>query len=564
MEASNTRVFNYLTRPLKWAQQPTDLQFGKKTNSKIDFESTIKEFSETKPNSQNCWDSTFHENINDNNGNSQSIIELEFVDEKNSAEEMLKLFEADGITPNMYYYTCSDPEVRKISFILLFDEPIYDFNAFKKNFVGLFKKLNIDEKCLKQSKMLPVGNGTVVLSKEAIHLQSFIHLLNIRNIIENEEKAETLLSYYKSSAFVTNKSNAISSDVQMDFEAERENVKVWDSLLSREIKLHEEELFGLASNLKYVRGGLKKLELEMREFNLLSPESYSKNNFLIIKSIRKYKYYPIPISVFSSYREDAESENLLYIIKKKGKIKKLFSHKKYEIRDAELLLKEKLDIALNDQQSKKIYIFKVATAIGKTELLTNVENCIIAFPTHDLKNEVGSRMKVDKIISPDPIKFSDKSIGDRIKFLFSVGLKKDAIKIIYAVAYSGFTKDKGDIQLAMKFIKDLKACANPNVTVLNTHKSLLFSEKLKHKTIIFDEDPLKEIAETKETSISEITGFSYLFRPLREVSEHLHSLSDGIYDTPQYDLDTELMVSSTASLSGGKTNIFEFFYSDFL
>lgn len=563
MEASNTRVFNYLTRPLKWAQQPTDLQFGKKTNSKIDFESTIKEFSETKPNSQNCWDSTFHEKINDNNGNNQSIIELEFVDKRNHAEEMLKLFEADGITPNIYYYTCSDPEVRKIRFVLLFDEPIYDFNAFKKNFVGLFKKLNIDEKCLKQSEMLLVGNGTVVLSKEEIHLQRFIHLLNIRNIIENEEKAETLLSYYKSSAFVTNKSNAISSDVKMDFETERKNVKVWDSLLSREIKLHEEELFGLASNLKYVRGGLKKLELEMTEFNLLYPESYSKKNFLIIKAIRKYKYYPMPIGAFSLYQEDAKSENLLYIIQKKGKIKKLFSVKKYELEDAEKLLREKFDIALNDQESKKIYIFKVATAIGKTEMLTNVEKCIIAFPTNNLKNEVGSRMKVENIISPDPIVFSDDSINNRIHSLFSVGLKKEAMKIIYAVAQGGFTKDVGDIELAKKFIKDLESCSNPNITVLNTHKRLLYSEELNHKTIIFDEDPLKDIAETKSTSIREITGFSYLFPPMRDVSEHLHSLADGIYDTPQYGLDMDLLVSSTAKLCGGESNIFEFFYSDF-
>lgn len=566
MEAKNKRVFNYSISPLKWTQKPTDLQFGKITNSKKDFESTIGEFSEliTAPHSHTWWGATFNGNVSDNNWNNQSIIGLDFDDGKNSVEEVVQFFEPYGITPNLYYYTFSDsPELRKFRFVLFFDEPIKDLKTFKSIFAVLLYNLSIDKKCINPSRMFLGGTGTVILNEEPICLQSFIHLLNIDSIIGNEEKAETLLSYYKSSAFVTNKSNAISSDVKMNFEAERNNVKVWDALLSRDIKLHHGELFGLASNLKYVRGGLKKLELEMREFNLLYPESYSKNNFLIIKAIRKYNYYPMPISTFSSYKEDADLENLLYVIQKRGKIKKLFSVKKYEFEDAETLLREKFDIALKDQESKKIYIFKVATAIGKTEMLTNVEKCIIAFPTNNLKNEVGSRMKVENIISPDPIVFSDYSINNRIHSLFYVGLKKEAMKIIYAVAQGGFTKDVGDIELAKKFIKDLESCSNPNITVLNTHKRLLYSEELNHKTIIFDEDPLKDIAETKSTSIREITGFSYLFPPMREVSEHLHSLADGIYDTLQYGLDMDLLVSSTAKLCGGESNIFEFFYSDF-
>lgn len=68
----------------------------------------------------------------------------------------------------------------------------------------------------------------------------------------------------------------------------------------------------------------------------------------------------------------------------------------------------KFNEVISNEETGKTYIFSLPIAIGKTRLLENVEKCIVALPTNDLKNEIKERMSVNYTNSPDSIQFCTK------------------------------------------------------------------------------------------------------------------------------------------------------------
>jgi len=86
-------------------------------------------------------------------------------------------------------------------------------------------------------------------------------------------------------------------------------------------------------------------------------------------------------------------------------------------------MNEKFQKALNDIAKNKIYLFALPTAIGKTEMLTNI-TATIAAPTNDLKNEIKGRMKVESVLAPDTITFKTPYLNNKVSYYYTIGLPK--------------------------------------------------------------------------------------------------------------------------------------------
>jgi len=75
--------------------------------------------------------------------------------------------------------------------------------------------------------------------------------------------------------------------------------------------LFHDQIFGLATHLVYIRGGLKLMKDTMNRFNQLGDTHYTQNNFNILKYLKNVEYSPIPIYKFSKYKEDSETHDFL-------------------------------------------------------------------------------------------------------------------------------------------------------------------------------------------------------------------------------------------------------------
>ena len=174
----------------------------------------------------------------------------------------------------------------------------------------------------------------------------------------------------------------------------------------------------------------------MQRFNEEGRTHYSENNFNIITYLKKVQYPAKPIHSFSPFPEDADLHDLYSaVVDVRGKIEVIEPIMRMPLLEAEQTFQSKFYDVLNLSQDDGIYLFKVPTAIGKTQLITNV-NATLAFPTHALKCEVQERMSVPNVLSPDALDFMDEKLNSRLKYYYAAGLIQKATAMIHDVANS--------------------------------------------------------------------------------------------------------------------------------
>ena len=137
------------------------------------------------------------------------------------------------------------------------------------------------------------------------------------------------------------------------------------------------------------------------------------------------------------------------------------------------------------------------------------------------------------------------------------------MKIIRNIAEGKYLSNKEDVQLAIDYCSQLDLCDNPDITVLSTHKRIINSDCLLHKTVIFDEDPLNTLVEIKTTSIKDIAGVQYFYTPLKSVANHLSDIKEGIYETPFFNIDQDDLFKFIDDKRILETNVFDFLNSKF-
>lgn len=578
------KTFKYSVSKRIFNKKLEDGQFKTIYNSMIPIKSTIEDFSKLilKPNAHSWCGGVFSGVIKDDNWIESSIIGMDFDKGEITLEEVYLKFRDFDIIPNLHYDTFSSSEqLYKFRVVLFFDSPITCIKMYTKIMRTLEKLFSTDPSCKNPSRIFYGGTNVHITNKIPLSLEYFIQFIDINTIARDNNLTRStidttsidanfckpLYNDNKNVHFLAshNKLNctSIAGEKVINWDQACEKIKILNDFNSGKWLYHQ-ELLGLATNLMYVRGGLKKMKSIMNKFNKSGETDYSKNNFAILPYVKLKRYNPIPVHRFSSHQEDQEIHDIITEVRNiRGHIEVITPVQNISLKEAEEKMISKFNEAISSEETNKTYIFSLPTAIGKTRLLENVEKCIIALPTNHLKNEIKERMNVASTYSPDTIQFKDPFLNKKIEYFYQIGLPKKSMKTIRNVAEGKYPSNKEDVQLAIDYCSQLDLCDNPDITVLSTHKRIINSDNILHKTVIFDEDPLNTLVEIKTTSIKDIAGVQYFYTPLKSVTDHLLGLKEGIYETPLFNIDEDDLFKFIDDKRILETNVFDFLNSKF-
>ena len=286
----------------------------------------------------------------------------------------------------------------------------------------------------------------------------------------------------------------------------RQQVQILDDLMTG--KWLDYSIYrGLATNLVLIHGGLsiykKSLAtmVEIYKDTVEFQQALQDNpNFLhrlkvlptvISRYSKHYGYTPIDLEYFSPYPEDWTHINLLTPL---SQVLRLEAYQGKPVDEVRQEFTDKFNDVITTPDTN-IHVFRVATAIGKTELCTYLDNVLLAFPDHALKDEVSTRMKVEHKLTPDT-KDLPTEIKKKLDSLYRIG------------AYSAANRFLGELSSTNDTVKlyqdTMSACYSSNDTVLTTHHKGLHYKEWQQPTIIFDEDPFKTILSNGKTTLTEL------------------------------------------------------------
>ncbi|WP_375191042.1 hypothetical protein [Chryseobacterium sp.] len=554
--------------------------FGKVHKSMRQTTSNINDFAKkiSRPSAHSWCGGEFKGSIDKKNWVQSSILGLDFDKGGITIEQVYEKFKEFGIVPTLHYDTFSTSlQLRKFRVVLFLDHPINDQKVFTKIMGNLEKIFPIDTQCKNVSRIFYGGTNVNITNQDTVSLEKLLDFVNIHIVSRNKNNTRSIISYEYGANKCTFLNNTNSNGhffasntninytskerrVRIDWVRARTKIKVLDVFFEGEW-LHHEELFGLATNMIYIDGGEKLMKETMEKYNKVGKTFYDENNFSILPYVKKMKYYPMPVYKFSKHDIDSEIHDIITEVRSvRGHIEILRKEEKITLQVAEEKMISSFNEVLKNDEKETTYIFNLPTAIGKTRLLTDLEKSVIAFPTNNLKNEVCTKMKTDFVASPDTINFKNPSLKKRIDYYYQIGLPKKAMKIIRKISKSYNTLDA---KIANDYIIQLEQCNDVEKSILTTHKRVLNSESTSHETVVFDEDPLNSLVEIKRTSLTDLSGVQYLYEPLRGVLDILHPLSDGIFQTPEFNVDFEDLFRFCDDKNIFETNVFDFLRSKY-
>ena len=576
--------------------KPSKAEMGRISNNiVVQTGLTITEFSTilVPPYNYTWFGGTLGGSIKNINWQQQSIIALDFDKGLISVEDVIEKLKKEELPPQLWYSSLSDtPELRKFRVVLLLDNPIKTINHYDIIIQGLLNMFpEADQSCKNPSRFFLGGKKVSILDTEPISTQTLLDKASLilinndggrnRKIPANLLSSLTNTGQKQLFLYSSNRNNHFSPEATykhttttdgrtqtvINWNLARSRIKILDAFLSGQWLYHN-QLFGLATNLMNIKGG-KKLMLEtMEKFNSLGTTSYTDNNFNIFTYLKKVSYPSIPIYQFSTYLEDLDLHDIVSaVIDQRGYIEITEQSQNIELDDAVKLMKEKFHHALEDKNLDKIYLFALPTAIGKTEMLTNI-TATIAAPTNSLKNEIHGRMRVDSITAPDAITFETSYLNNKMSYYYTIGLPKKAMAVIHDVS-SEKNKNKypqTDVDKANLYLDQLSRSTNSKNSVLTTHARALFTE-FKHDTIIFDEDPLTTLIDVKHLEITDFIKLMYqsfcLSKDLNSIIHSLEAADAGmVLQTPSLTVDVEALIDKL-SLFQLNSNIVSFLSSSF-
>ena len=478
----------------------------------------------TQPNGFTFCPAIFNKGYKDNNNFiSSSLVVLDFDSKKipTTPTDILRKFAYYDIKPNLWYTTFSDTnKLRKFRVILFLDTIITNVDEYTLILKSMLKMFpEADKACKNPSRMfyggISAGSNinpdnisytylmdilkTVTISKDFNKTRNLKEFENVKPSLSGDNiklsQEGTCINIYNTDTIIRQKWET----KEFDFNKAVETVLILKDFYDLKW-LHYPELFGIATNLQYINGGLKWFKDILIKFNEINKDKrnehgeliqYNDNIFAIpvLLQSKNYNYLPQNLENFSPYPDDHVFINIITAIKvKKNYIEQIQPINKMSLEIAEAKLQSEFKRVLKVKDNK-IYLFKVATALGKTELLTNVnDNILIAAPTNELKQEIANRYKYSCTITPE-LKLSDLELQTKINHLYNSGAGEEVYKLLLnIIKYKTYHTDYETIK---KYIKDTDNCYRSLSTVITTHsRYLLNTNKFNQDTIIFDEDPL--------------------------------------------------------------------------
>lgn len=572
----------------------SEKQFGIITNHlKLVTGLTINEFAtySTSPYSYSWSGGIFNGKICNCNWQEQSVFALDFDKGLITIDDALNRLNTLNIYPQLWYSTFSDSaQLPKFRIVLFFDRPVEHISIHKLIATSLLEIFpEADKKCKNASRIFLGGKKAHVISQQPILLNRLVDILSIELISRdggrtrkiNPAILESSIKSGTKQAFLYNKYRNVHSVPDfnikktttkeggeiIDFEVAKQRVKVLYEFLNGEW-LHHDELFGLATNLYYIRGGRKLMNETMKYYNEVGKTFYTENNFNILRYLSKVSYPPVPIYSFSPYPEDNDLHDLISATKdQRGYIEQIEPINRIPLVEAEKRFLDGFKEVMEDSSTGKIHLLILPTSIGKTEKLTSVLGTI-AVPTNNLKEEILNRMNIPTVTTPDSVVFENEQLNRKLDFYYSIGLPKKATAVLYDVINE---KNKNrytpsDILKASEYISQLKSTYSTKNTVLTTHTRAIHSE-FNHDTIIFDEDPLNSLIDIKQVRISDIQRLDnqakLLNNDLYNIISYLKSaIPSEIITMPVFSVDIDTLIEKV-TVSSIETNVFGFFGCSF-
>lgn len=519
--------------PLKIDKKPSNEEMRSITDrlKKNEKEVSITEFANIIRDGHTWCGSYFiDDSIDLENWNGQAVFAHDFdnkIDKITREEVIERAKEELQITPSITYNTFShQTDHPRFRMVFCINEPIEDVQLATFIMKVLHKIFpEADKSCKNLNRLFFPGSSVTSINDLPIELTLFTSAILCIGVSKDAGKTRNapstipLIKIDNKMApkgdhlYINNKSIHFSADYQLENKKNKINlqnvrgrIKILDDFLQGKW-LHHPQLFGLATNLYYVKGGLKVMKQVMEKFNNEGVTHYTDNNFAIFSVIKKYNYPPQPLSYFSPYPEDHIYFNLLEAgSNPRGKVEVINQPSFVSLIYAENKMKVALEEAINSNDTC-IYVFKLPTGIGKSELLTTINKVVIATPTNDLKNELGARMKVNYSLTPDPIFFETDSLNKKIASLRKVGLPAHASAIIHSVAEQNciYKYSLTDVEIAKEWKSSFSAALNSDRTLITTHSRMLHQNMdVKSNSLIFDEDPLQEILKIQSFKLSKV------------------------------------------------------------
>lgn len=516
------------------------------------------------------------------NWEQQSIFALDF-DDGLTPEKAIKIANDYGINPSVVYTSFSDsPAKRKFRVLFFLDKVITDAKEAKFIILNLMNMYEgqADKACKDYARLFFGGKECLLVNNEVISYTALMEVLNTIQIANDSMKTRKMMSiencpkrtnpiiYNNDSPFETkiegtyNEGNVIKD---FDFGKAASEVLIFNDFLNLKWLSHP-ELFGIATNLRWIKGGLKLMKSTMIKANDSGKCHYGNNNFGILPYVSRMDYTPQRLENFSPYDEDVKHLNIINSVRTlQGEIVSTVEVEKITLSDAEIKLEEEFTKAL--AADKGIFLFKLPTGLGKTRRLESVEGVTIALPTHKLKDEVSDRMKVTHLCSPQLPKFEDSTLNDKISFFYRTGLISKATGVLNKVAANEGDVCMSDVIAAREYKTLNVECFRSKDTVLTTHQKAMFSD-FNSDTLIFDEDPLQSILALKTLKIGDLISLEGQCDNKAEIAviiDYLRNLLPAAQtiETPLFTIDIDAL-SEIIAQSTLDTNVIDFLNSDFI
>lgn len=558
----NTLKFKFTTDNVARTEKPPKPEVGKISNDlHIVVETDISQFSKLMENGYTFSPAIFKNNTRSNaNWIEQQILAFDF-DNGVSPETIRKRLEAESIHPNIIYNTFSSkPEHLKFRVVLVLENPIKDRDLAKKMQLGMMSLLkDTDPACKDFARMYFGGNKSEIFNSTPIS-NSLVESVAMSALIASDSgrtrklpKSGLKKNSYYNSIRVPSEAN-FPRNQKWSEKHLRSQVQLFDSFMGGEWLTHP-EIFGLATSMYWLSGGLPLMRKTMEKFNAEGKTGYTENNFACLQYVNAMGYMPQDLASYSRYEDDAEHKNAVVAARdKRGTIEKMVDTPKISLSDAERRMRDEFNEVLMGDDTD-IHILKLPTGIGKTRLLENF-SFTIAEPTNKLKDEVYDRVVEKGVVSvrktPETPILKDTDTQEKISYLYRVGLGKLAIKLITEISNSKGGYEEQDIQTCAEYLNDLRGAYGSKNCVVTTHNRAIFSE-FKSDKVVFDEDPLNSILQIKHFNIADLINLEAKNREDLFVGTHISNLinylrnapSGVLTETPMMDLDIEKLVKES-------------------
>lgn len=479
------------------------------------------------------------------NWESQQVFVLDFDNGFTPDEFLERIRKYEMEEPTIIYTSFSDsPEKRKFRVVFVLDEPILDFDHSDNIRQGLFCLFpEADKSCLDAPRFFYPGKNIIHFNDEPIFINFFTSICESAYLSKNKMNYKNLGKNRNSYIYIIGHAEISQALRAFDYKEGCLRITLLDKFFNHQYHLKYNELFGLASNLQYVEGGLKKMKQRMEYINSLGGgydttsndgKLYKYTHFNILKVV-KYNYKPTSLKNFSPFEDDWQYHNLLDLTPfKRGKVDILRQLDLINLSDAERKLSTEFHRVMNEIRNNqlfnvdpKIYIFKVATGLGKTKLLEDVEGCLIALDTNKNKEEVSDRMNIGHHMTPSYPVFSIDEVNEWLRNLHDCGLYTHASNVIKKISLNTLVLNKikyevlkEDMDKAKIFMSINKLCRETTDTVLTTHRRAVSDKSFRHDTIIFDEDPIQQIVDIGNCSLDfsmfDNTDYEETIKPIED------------------------------------------------